>query len=138
LLRYSNRTDVENIFGEPEEIQYFEHGGEDFYWDNITVCFYDGKKLYFHYDKNGDIIRITVNFQCNYTTILQEGSINNISFDMISGEIDKGDAEDPYVSPKKDFITYTKTEGTSSISYSYWFNEDKSLKWFDMSYEKPW
>jgi hypothetical protein len=119
-------------------MEFFEHGKEDFYWNNFTVCFYDGRNLSFHYDKNGDIIRITVNSQCNYTIMLQEGSINNISFDMISDEINKRNAKDPYISPKKDFIIYIKTEGASYIHYSYWFNEDKSVKWFDIYYEKPW
>jgi hypothetical protein len=137
-LRYSSRADVEKILGTTSDIKYFEHGGEDFYWNDFTVCSYDERNLSFHYDENGDIIRITVNSQCNYNITLQEGPINNISFNMISDEINKGNTKDLYISKEKNFITYTKTEGISSISYSYWFNEDKSLKWFDIYYEKPW
>jgi len=30
-LRYSTRSDVEKMLGNPEETQFYEHGGEDFF-----------------------------------------------------------------------------------------------------------
>jgi len=55
-LRYSARSDVEKLLGKPDGIEYFERGGEDFFWKNFKVCSYDESKLSFHYDQNDAII----------------------------------------------------------------------------------
>jgi hypothetical protein len=134
FLRYSSRAEVEEILGATSNIKFFEHGGEDFLWNNFTIYYYNDGKLYFHYNENGDIIRITVSSQCDYAIALHNRPIGDISFDIVFGETK--DERNPYISNK--IIMYTKMENLSLVQYAYWFNEDGSIKWFDFYYEKTW
>jgi hypothetical protein len=135
-LRYSNRAEIEKILGVSHDVKAFEFGGEGFNWSNFIVCSYNEGKLSFNYDDNGNIIRITVNSRCDYTIVLHGELIKNISFDAILGKINKKSIRDLYTS--SEFIMYTKTEGVSSVEYSYWFNNEGNITWFDMYYSAPW
>jgi hypothetical protein len=136
FLRYSNRITVEKMLGVAPDTKFFEYGGEDFYWNEFTVCSYDSGNLSFNYNNNGDIIRVIVNKRCNYNIVLHEESIKNISFDIILEKINKMNKRNLYTS--SEFIMYTRTEGTSSVEYAYWFDNEGAITWFDMYYEKPW
>jgi hypothetical protein len=136
FLRYSDRTTIEKVLGAASDTKYFEHGGEDFYWNNFIVCSYDSGNLSFHYNNNGNIIRVTVNSQCNYIIVLHEESIKNISYDVVLEKINTMNKINLYTTSK--FIMYTRTEGTSSVEYAYWFDNEGAITWFDMYYERPW
>jgi len=57
ILKESHRNDVERFLGMPSNITFFEHGIEDFFWTNFTVCTYEDGMLSFHYNEEGNIIR---------------------------------------------------------------------------------
>jgi hypothetical protein len=132
-LRHSNKNDVEKIFGEPEEIQYFEHGGEDFYWDNFTVSFYNDRKLFFHFNSEENIIRITVYSSSSRPVRLKYGPIVTLTKNDIKKILRKN------ISYESDrYLIYREDISFSTIVYAYRFDEYEKIIWYDMYYEKPW
>jgi hypothetical protein len=136
-LRYSTRNDVEKLLGRSEKTQYFEHGGEGFSWENFTVCFYDTDSLFFHYDQNDAIIRITV-YTSNFREIIFMGNdIKNITKEDILEQIKTLEGRDAFIS--EDFISYfVKQAENIEICYSFWFYNTGKLRIMDVYYVRPW
>ena len=136
-LRYSTRNDVEELLGKPEKIEYFEHGIEDFFWKNFTVCSYDEDKLRFHYDQNGAIIRMTVNAGYSGEVQFLGMNIKTLMKKDILNVVKTFDYKNPYIS--NDFIMYDHVLSLNNIiQYSFWFDNAGKIKWVDMYYPSPW
>jgi hypothetical protein len=135
-LRYSNRSDVEKFFGKPENVKYYEHGGEGFLWKNFVVCSYNNSKLSFNYADDGRIIRITV-----YSSFGRSESVKLKYGQLIT--LVKSDVKER-VNGKEIFyesdthLLYSENVSFSTIAYTYRFDEHEKIIWYDMYYEKPW
>jgi hypothetical protein len=135
-LRYTKRTDVEMVLGKPEKVQYYENGGEDFFWTNFTVCTYDDDKLSFHYNQNNDIIRITVNAGYFTDIVFFEHNIKDITRRDILEKLSILNKND--ITVFDNFISYfMRYNKTQKICYSFWFDKNK-IKWIDMYYVSQW
>ena len=140
-LRYSTRSDIEKILGKPQEIKYFERGGEDFFWKNFTVCSYDESRLRFHYDQDGAIIRMTVNAGYSGKVRFLEKDIKSIIKEDILNLVktfeNKNDYRGTYISDK--YIDYDFVlPGNSVITYGFWFDTSGKTTWIDFYYTSPW
>ena len=135
FLKDNARNDVENFIGKPDNIKYFEQGFEEFFWETFTVCSYDGGTLSFHYDKNDYLIRITANSHYKNEIIIPDGLFSELKFEDIYNMLEN--KFDKYVSEM--FIAYSeKNSSGNEIMYSYWFDENAKLKWYDVYYTKSW
>jgi len=134
-LRYSTRSDVEKILGNPEITEFYEHGGEDFFWKNFTFCSYDENKLSFHYDQNGAIIRMTVNAGYSGEVRFLGKNIKLLSREVILNFVKNLDERYLYFS--KSFIMYENAP-KDDVTYGFWFDDNENIKWIDMYYISPW
>jgi hypothetical protein len=135
-LRYSNKSDVEKIFGEPESVEYFKYGGEDFLWENFIVCSYNNNKLSFHYTSDRDIIRITV-----YSSFIQSESVMmkyGLLFTFVKNDIKEKNKEKRIFYESDKHLLYSEDVSFSTIAYTYRFDENGKIIWYDMYYERPW
>ena len=140
-LRYSTKNDVEKLLGIPEKTEYFEIGGEDFFWKDFTVCSYEKNMLSFHYDKNGAIIRITVNNgfseQIHYLSKGIKSLMKEDILTVLKSFEGKPDYVGIYIS--NDYIGYDhKLSKDLSIVNGFWFDSIGKVLWIDMYYNSPW
>ena len=136
-LRYSTKKDVEKLLGDPEKIQYFEHGGEDFFWKNFTVCFYDEDRLSFHYDQNDAIIRITAYALYSKKIIYLGKDLKSLNKRDVLEQIKTLEERDVIIS--KNIISYYKKQSENvGICCSFWFNNNDTIRIIDMYYIGPW
>ena len=136
-LKDSHRKDVESFLGTPSSTIFFKHGGEDFLWSDFTVCTYDDDMLRFHYNIEGYIIRITINSSYNKIIQLPDGSFERLDFETVSMLAQQTDNKNIYIS--RNFIEFSRSDLMSNnIQYSFWFDDELKIKWFDVYYEKPW
>ena len=129
------------MLGKPEEIEYFERGGEDFFWKNFKVCSYDESKLSFHYDQNDAIIRMTVNAGYSREVQFLGKSIKSLIKEDIANLVktfeNKNDYRGVYIS--NNFIGYDLLSSNNSvITYGFWFDASGKTTWIDMYYDSPW
>jgi hypothetical protein len=140
-LRYTKRSDVEMVLGTPEKEQYYENGGEDFFWINFTVCTYDDDKLLFHYNQNNNIIRITANAGYSTDVVFFERNIKNITKGDILEKLSILNKKDVIIFDdfiSDNFISYSiKHDKNQEICYAFWFDNNK-IKWIDMYYVSQW
>jgi len=136
-LRYSTRSDVEKLLEKPDEIIYFKHGGEDFFWEDFTVCSYDENKLSFHYDQDGAIIRITVNVGYSGKVQFIGKNIKLLTKEDILNFVKNIDERDLYFSEGFIMYHYKKTP-KDDVIYSFWLDDNEKIKWIDMYYVYPW
>lgn len=136
-IRYSRREDVENILGQPESVHFFENGGEDFFWNNFTVCSYSGGKLSFHYSQNSFVIRITVDASYFKNIFFMKHDIRFLTKENILREM--VNLEENSIVSSETFVSFSARQNmNNAICYSFWFDEDGKTRWVDMYYIKPW
>ncbi|MCL2793373.1 MAG: hypothetical protein FWD87_09815 [Spirochaetaceae bacterium] len=137
-LKYSHRNDVEAFLGQPSEITFYERGGEDFYWDNFTVCVYENELLFFNYCEEGNIIRIIVNSSYSKDVFIFGRRLNELNHDIVTLLLEQYGIE--IFHNRRGFIGSSRDGSMGSIIYiSFWFEDGGSkLAWFDMHYDRPW
>ncbi len=137
FLRYSTREDVEKVLGKTEIQEHFETGGEDFNWNDFTVCFYDDKTLSFHYSKEGSIIRITVSQNSPRSIKIILGNLKTVTDKEIL--VDGNESGDKNIVIDDDYITYTSNDlEANNINNSFWLNDSRMIQWYDAYYEEQW
>ena len=133
-LCYSTKADVERLLGVPERTEYFNHGGEDFQWDNVTVAFYGKDELWFHYSQNDVVIRITVNAAYFKRVAIWGRDIKTMTKADIERAVKDLKQTDVFVK-QKNILFWVKQNENNEISYGFWFDDAGKVKWMDIYLE---
>ena len=143
-LRYSTRNDVEKILGNPEKADFFERGGEGFYWRNFTVCSYDNDRLIINYDQYGAVIRIIINVEYSGVVQFLSKNVKNLIRVDILDMLKNLGMENDYIGTGGAIFFEYKLTSNIQIDYGFWFYgtekdwyTDKA-RWIDMYYPWSW
>jgi len=135
--RYSHRDDVEALLGPPSSYQFFEQGGEGFYWFDFTVWRYEEGMLLFHFSEEGNIIRITVNSNYSKNVYVFGRGLNELNHSTVTHLL--GQADIDIFNSTEDFIGSVKYDSTGSRPYVFfWFDDESNISWFSFDYDRPW
>jgi len=137
-LRYSTENDIEELLGKPEKTEFFERGGEGFYWENFTACSYGEDKLIFHYAHDGSVIRISANTEYYGEVQFFRKNIKLLTREDIQGLLESFGGEDDYYNTRDFILYYYEITPEVEITYSFWFDAIGKIKWIDMFYTWPW
>jgi hypothetical protein len=129
-LKNSYQQDVEAFLGTPSSITFHEHGGEEFYWSDFTVCTYEDGMLLFHYSKEGNIMRITVNANYSKNIFQDDEPLKEQDYNTVSVLAKQTNNEVIYIS--KDFISFLNNDSIgNTVHYAFWFDGELKIKWLD-------
>jgi len=136
LLGESTFDELSFKLGEPHRIEYFEKGGEGFYWKDFYVVYYDNDLLYFHFSKDNELIRMTIN----------RNSIFRVDSFLGSTEIlKKIDIEDKCRNLNIDikrntesFMLFNLEIRGNVAPFAIWFSKDSKIEWIDFYVMNDW
>jgi hypothetical protein len=132
-LCYSTKADVERLLGIPGRTEYFNHGGEDFHWENFTVAFYDKDELWFCYNQKDVVIRISVSAAYFKKIAVWERDIKTITKADIEKTVKNLKQSDVFAK-QKSILFWVKRNENNEICYGFWFDDAGKLEWMDISW----
>jgi len=135
--RYSHKNDVEAFLGPPSSTEFFEQGGEGFYWGNFYIWDYEEEMLSFHFSREGYIIRITVNSSYSGEVFILDRSFNELNHATVTGLLGQTGIEIFYTTER--FIGSFAPDSTGSeINVFFWFDDESNITWLSFGYDRPW